>query len=115
MLARMLAIAVVVFGVTLSISLIRNVVTDEKPAPRATATIEPVTVIDVARGVDAGTLATLVRLHDDERVSAIDDQPVANDFAAGAVITAHALRAGSYLDLTVTSATTSRRVLVLMH
>lgn len=116
MLSRMLAIAVVVFGITLSISLIRGVVTDEKPAARALATTtEPVSVVDVARGVDAGTLATVVRLREDERVTAIDDQPVANDFAAGAAISARALGAGTYLDLTVTSPRGSRRVLVLMH
>ena len=115
MLSRMLAIAVVVFGITLSISLIRGVVRDKQAvAPRVAAT-EPVSVVDVARGVDAGTLATVVRLREDERVTAIDDQPVANDFAAGAAISARALGAGTYLDLTVTSPHGQRRVLVLMH
>jgi hypothetical protein len=86
----------------------------EAPKPVASS-YAPVTVVDVARGVDAGTLASLVRLRAGERVVAIDDQKVANDFAAGAAISAHDLGSGKYLDLTVDGAAGARRVLVLMH
>ena len=74
-----------------------------------------VTVVDVAHGVDATQLASLVRLQPDERVVAVDDQRVDNDFAAGAAIAAHDLNSGKYLDLTVRGTRGSRRVLVLMH
>jgi hypothetical protein len=87
----------------------------DKPAQPPAPTYADVTVVDVARGVDAGTLASLVRLRADERVVAVDDQQVQNDFAAGAAIAARDLASGKYLDLTVTGATGARRVLVLMH
>ena len=73
------------------------------------------TVVDVARGVEVSMLARLVQIGEDERIVAIDDQPVANDIAAGAAIAQRTLGANTYLDLTVGSARGKRRVLVLMH
>lgn len=75
----------------------------------------PVSVVDVARGVAPAELATLVRLRIDERVIAIDDVPVDNDLAAGALIANRALGSGDYLDLTVAGTGGLRRVLVLLH
>jgi len=84
-----------------------------KPAPPIN--LSSVTVVDVAHGVDAGSLATLVRLNADERVVAVDDQTVENDLAAGAAIAEHQLHSGNFLDLTVGGPRGNRRVLVLMH
>jgi S1-C subfamily serine protease len=89
---------------------------DTAPAPApAEAVTEAITVVDVAHGVDAAALGSLVRLRADERVVAVDDRPVANDLAAGAAIATRALGTGTYLDLTVAGASGRRRVLVLMH
>lgn len=83
--------------------------------PAAVPTTTGATVVDVARGVDPGTLARIVQIGQDERIVAIDDQPVANDVAAGAEIGRRSLGASTYLDLTVGSVRGKRRVLVLMH
>lgn len=80
------------------------------PHPTANAT-----VIDVARGVEIGMLSSLVQIGRDERVVAIDDQPVENDLAAGALLARKTLGANTYLDLTVDGPHGKRRVLVLMH
>lgn len=75
----------------------------------------PVSVIDVAGGVAPGALAALVHLRPDEWISAINDRALDSDLEAGALIASQAPHAGAFLDLTVSSATTERRVLVLMH
>jgi len=83
----------------------------------------PVTVIDVAHGVPAMTVPSLVELAPGERIAAVDDQEVGNDLTAGAFIHDRA-RDGRFIDLTIErsldqgaidSATTTRRVLVLLH
>jgi hypothetical protein len=56
-----------------------------------------------------------VYLNGGERVSAINDRPIADDQLAIEAISSLPLRAGQYVDLTVTSATGERRVLVLLH
>jgi hypothetical protein len=56
-----------------------------------------------------------VHLGPGEWVSAINDRVLDSDLEAGAWIASRALTAGEFLDLTVSSATTERRVLVLMH
>ena len=113
LLSRTLQLGLIVFAVVLLVGTIVEKTTEQ--AHVSAAAYEPVTVVDVARGVDAAALGSLVRLRADERVTAVDDQPVANDFAAGAALTQRALGAGKYVDLTVTGAHGSRRVLVLMH
>ena len=73
-----------------------------------------VTVIDVAPNVSATTVASLVRLHEGERITAIDDHPIDNDLEAGMEI-ADRIRSGSKLvDLTVRG-DVLRRVLVVLH
>jgi hypothetical protein len=81
----------------------------------ASGALPPVSVVDVASGVAPASLAGLVHLGPGERVSAIDDRAVDSDLEAGAWIASLAPHAGEFLDLTVSSETTERRVLVLMH
>ena len=102
----------VVFSVVLVVG---TVVEKSRMKPAAPRSTSAVTVVDVAHGVDAGSLATIVRLGADERVVAVDDKPVDNDLAAGAAIAEHPLDGGRYLDLTVGGPRGNRRVLVLMH
>jgi hypothetical protein len=75
----------------------------------------PISIIDVADRVDPGALPALVHLRPGERVSAINDRALGSDLEAGALIASLAPRAGEFLDLTVSSARSERRVLVLMH
>ena len=116
LLSRTLQLGLVVFAVALLVgTIVEKARLAEHHAHVAPAAYEPVSVVDVARGVDVAALGSLVRLRADERVTAVDDQPVANDFAAGAALTQRALGPGKYVDLTVSGASGSRRVLVLMH
>jgi len=107
----LLGIAVVLL-LDISAALVRE--PTRASAPLA-AQHEPVSVVDVARGVSPSELATFVRLRGDERVVAVDDQAVANDLAAGALIANRTLGSGSFLDLTVGGRAGQRRVLVLLH
>lgn len=110
--SRTLTLGMVVFAVALLVStIIEKAGLRERAVEPIGATVTPVTVIDVARGFDANL--GLVRLREDERVTAVDDQPVPDDaFAAERLV---AGSPGQYVDLTVTGARGSRRVLVLMH
>lgn len=96
-----------------------------------------VNVVDVAAAAATPDLvAQLVRLADDERVTAVDDSKVVNDIAAGAWIASRFQRGsidpdgvgrallvdrrapiepGDYIDLTIGGGPCSRRVLVLFH
>ncbi len=73
------------------------------------------TIVDVAAGVPPGQLSSLIRLAANEHVVAVDDVPVADDLAAGAVIAEHELHTGRYVDLEVAGDAGTRRVLVLLH
>ena len=102
---------------------------DEACPLRASA----VNVIDVAAAAATPELvAQLIRVGEGERVTAIDDHPVASDLEAGASIAARfqrevadlrvpltyprgPLTRGDYLDVTIERAGGSRRVLVLLH
>jgi hypothetical protein len=75
----------------------------------------PVSVLDVAHGVAPDELAGLVHLRSTEWVSAINDRPLDPDIPMGYQIAAVAPHAGDFLDLTVSSPTAERRVLVLIH
>jgi hypothetical protein len=75
---------------------------------------QQVAVVDVAAGVPAMSIPSLVRLSPGERVTIVDDEHVANDLAAGAAIVEGA-RAKRFVDLTVETRHASRRVLVLLH
>ncbi|HEU0032459.1 MAG TPA: hypothetical protein VFQ53_17625 [Kofleriaceae bacterium] len=83
----------------------------------AAQSASPVTVIDVAPGLDIRLVPSLVHLAPGERITAVADRPVANDLAAGAAIVEQFIEDGTarYIDITVDSAAGARRVLVLMH
>lgn len=92
-----------------------------RASPHALAAIPepapPVTVIDVAPGVDATRIAGLVRLEPGERISHVGDRAVTSELEAGAAIALHPRgRGGSFVDLAVaTPGSPARRVLVLLH
>ncbi len=73
------------------------------------------TIIDVAHGTPASQIAQLVRLDPDERVTAVDDQPVTGNLDAGTVIAPATGR--QFIDLTISRPAVGkeRRVLVLVH
>jgi hypothetical protein len=94
--------------------------TPPAPTPSEVARVqrapaEQLRVVDVARGIDSTTMASLVPLHDDERVIAIDDHPVVNDLAAGVQIAERARDGRRFIDVTIDGMTGKRRVLVLVH
>jgi len=74
-----------------------------------------VSTVDVAHGVAPGALAALLHLRPTEWVSAVNDRTVDSDLPIDALIAPLAPHAGEFLDLTVASATSERRVLVLLH
>lgn len=113
--SRTLTLGLFVFAVALLVSTILEKVRlrEEHVRVDAAAIVTPLTVVDVAHGVDANI--GLVRLREDERVSAVDDELVHDDAAANELISARSRSAGKYVDLTVTGTRGSRRVLVLMH
>ena len=76
---------------------------------------QPLTVVDVAAGVTPSQLGELLHLRSDERVTAVNDQPLTCGVAVPEQIAERAPRAGGYIDLTVTSEIAERRILVLMH
>ena len=82
---------------------------------RAPGPTPGVRIVDVAEQVGPAKLAEIVYLKGGERVTAINDRPVDDDQLAIEAISSLALRAGQYVDLTVTGATGERRVLVLLH
>jgi len=77
--------------------------------------VPPVSVVDVANGVASGGLASLVQLRPTEWVSAINDRAVDTDLPLEALFASLAPRAGEFIDLTVSSASAERRVLILLH
>jgi hypothetical protein len=79
------------------------------------APVEAPTIIDVAPGVTAAQLPSLVQLHGGEHVMTVDDTPVAGDLDAGRVLAQLDLRARSFIDLGVAGPHGERRVLVLLH
>ena len=113
--SRTLHLGLLVFAVALLVGTIVEKSRSREAAPARATTFEPVTIVDVSRGVDPASIPDLVRLRDGERVLLVGDQPVANDLAAGAAIAERAMGPGKFLDLAVGSPSTSRRVLVLMH
>ena len=115
--SRTLHIGLVVFAVTLLVSVIvEKRSRDAEPAPvAAAATYQPVTVVDVSHHVHPSDVSTHVRLRAGERVGAVGDRAVANDLSAGAAIAERTLARGTFIDLTVTGPEGSRRVLVLLQ
>lgn len=92
-----------------------------------------VNVVDVAAAAaNPALIAQLIGVGEGERVTAVDEHPVASDLEAGAWLAARlqgeamdaraplarpqgALVGGNYLDVTIERAGGSRRVLVLLH
>jgi hypothetical protein len=81
------------------------------------ATTAPMSVVDVAHGVAPVALASLLRLSPGERIIAINDRVVDRELGLDddILIASLAPRTGEYIDLTVASATSERRVLLLVH
>lgn len=75
----------------------------------------PLAVVDVAAGVAPSGLVELLHLRPGERITAIDDRALDPDLPAGPLLAELAPRQGGFLDLTVSSSSTERRVLVLLH
>jgi hypothetical protein len=74
------------------------------------------TIIDVAPGVRASDVPSLIRLAPGERVVAVDDRRVDGDLAAGVAIANRVPASGAFVDLDVEgTGGTHRRVLVLLH
>jgi hypothetical protein len=84
------------------------------PAVARPVTLPPA-VVDVAPGVSASQLASLVRLEEGEHVTSIDDRAVAGDLDAGVKLAALDLGSRRYIDLGVEGPRGARRVLVLLH
>jgi hypothetical protein len=84
------------------------------PATRESAPL-PLSVIDASADLASSGLAALVHVAPDERIRAINDGPLDSDLEAGARLASLVLRAGEYVDLTVSNGATERRVLVLVH
>ncbi|MBL9016934.1 MAG: hypothetical protein JNL83_22285 [Myxococcales bacterium] len=81
-------------------------------APAATAA----TIVDVAPGVRASDVPSLIRLAPGERVVAVDDRRVDSDLAAGVAIANRAPASGAFVDLDIAgTGGAHRRVLVLLH
>jgi len=87
----------------------------ERPGGGCEGRAPLVSTVDVAHGVAPGALAALLRLRPTEWVSTINDRTVDRDLPVDALIAPLAPHAGEFLDLTVASATSERRVLVLLH
>jgi hypothetical protein len=73
-----------------------------------------VAIIDVAPGVAPALLPELLNLEPTERVIAVDDLPVATAAEADMKL-AERGTSGRYVDLTVASPRSQRRVLLLLH
>jgi hypothetical protein len=84
---------------------------DPEPSPRAPS----VTVVDVAHGVSPAQVIELLHLASGERVTAVDDREVGSDLEAGALIAGRGMRTREFVDLTIATGDTTRRLLVLQH
>ncbi len=115
MLLRLLSIGLCAAGVVLIATV--HPVRLEVIAPAAVIQdrMPPLSVVDVATQVAPAGLAELVHLRPEEWISAINDRPLTGEYMVSEVIASLGPRAGEYVDLTVSSRTTERRVLVLMH
>jgi membrane-associated protease RseP (regulator of RpoE activity) len=88
------------------------------PAPSTACSLERVpqlTVVDVADGVAPWGLGPLIHLRPGERITAVNDRPLVRGRPPIEQIAELPPYPGSYLDLTVASEMTERRVLMLLH
>jgi hypothetical protein len=115
MVLRLLSIGLCAAGVVLIATL--QPVRLEVIAPAAVIRdrMPPLSIVDVANRVDPAGLVELVSLRPEEWISAINDHPLTGELMVSEVIASLGPRVGEYVDLTVSSRKTERRVLVLMH
>lgn len=73
------------------------------------------TIVDVAPGVTAAQLPSLLHLLPEERVVSVNDAPVASTLDAGVALGKVELAHGQFLDLEIASTWGNRRLLVLLH
>jgi hypothetical protein len=97
------------------VEVVRSVAVTASPPAGPRDGVRPLSVVDVAAGVSPSALVPLLGLSRNEWISAIDDEPIYSDMEAGARVIELAPRPGQFVDLTVSSRKTERRVLVLMH
>jgi hypothetical protein len=87
-------------------------------APGRLAAAPVVRIVDVSGRISSDELVAQLQLDPEERVSAINDRPVdagADQPPIDVLLSVLTPLSGGYLDVTVSGATTERRVLVLMH
>jgi hypothetical protein len=72
-------------------------------------------VAEAVERMPRAELVSLLALRPDEYVSSLDDRAVDSDTTLEQVFASRQLYAGAYLDLTVLSDRSERRVLVLLH
>jgi hypothetical protein len=90
-----------------------RVIDHERVVYRAAA--PSATLIDVAAGLPATQLGSLIKLDRDEHVSAIDDRPTGNDLDAGAILAQLDTRP-AFVDLEIDGGIGGhRRVVLLLH
>jgi hypothetical protein len=90
-----------------------RVIDHERVVYRAAA--PSATLIDVAAGLPAAQLGSLVKLEREEHVTAIDDRPVRGDLDAGAVLAQLDTRP-AFVDLEIAGGNAGqRRVVLLLH
>jgi len=86
-----------------------------EPALASQRSTPEVRVVDVVYGLAPQTLAAALRLNPDERITALNDRALPFEPDTAVLFASLDARPGEFLDLTVSSATTERRLLVLMH
>jgi hypothetical protein len=72
-------------------------------------------VAEAVERMPRAELASLLALRPDEYVSSLNDRAVDSDTTLEEVFASRQLYAGAYLDLTVSTDRSERRVLVLLH
>ena len=85
------------------------------PVPCVFDRIPPLAVVDVAPGVDPSGVVELLHLRPYEHIAAVNDRALDEDLPAGPQIAELAPPPGGFLDLTVSSPSAERRVLILLH
>lgn len=88
------------------------------PAPPVV--VNAVSILDVAGrpdGWDVQQLVAMVPISAGEQITALDDQPIGPSLVAAGEVTGleRQVRSNGYLDVTIARATSTRRVLVVVH
>ena len=85
------------------------------PVPCVAGRVPPLAVVDVAPGVAPSGIVELLHLRPGEHIAQVNDRALDEDLPPGLQIAELASRPGGFLDLTVSSPSAERRVLVLLH